>query len=113
MVVVHRSKTMQCLEVDQLKTVKFWKALFVEFLGTLLLILVGCGSCPGKDIVRISLTFGLGVATVVWVIGHVSGGHNQSCRHRRIPTDTQIRLYSVLPHYFKQPKSTISQFCAR
>jgi len=66
---------MPCLDVDQLKTAKFWKALIVEFLGTLLLVLVGCGSCPGKDIVRISLTFGLSVATIVWVIAHVSGGH--------------------------------------
>ena len=66
---------MPCLDIDQLKTAKFWKALFVEFLGTLLLILVGCGSCPGNDIVRISLTFGLGIATLVWTIGHVSGGH--------------------------------------
>jgi len=61
---------------------KFWRALIAEALGTFLLVLVGCGSCIGKDwesfsptIVQISLTFGLAVATIVWGIAHVSGGH--------------------------------------
>ena len=56
-------------------------ALIAEFLGTLLLVLVGCGSCAKldptqpTDVVQISLAFGLSVATIVWVIAHVSGGH--------------------------------------
>jgi len=82
----------------------FWKALLAEFLGTLLLVFIGCASCvrynlsdpdlppPTADptdtplvkclpdgnhdkIVQISLTFGLAVATIVWGIAHVSGGH--------------------------------------
>lgn len=58
------------------------KQLLAETVGTLLLVIVGCGSCAGggvssdqANIVRISLTFGLTVATIAMVIGHVSGCH--------------------------------------
>ncbi|XP_054721442.1 aquaporin AQPAe.a-like [Uloborus diversus] len=58
------------------------KAVFAEFLGTAILVLVGCGSCvAGWDetysptIVQISLAFGVTVATVAQCIGGVSGGH--------------------------------------
>merc|ERR1711970_824388 len=64
------------------------RSVVAEFLGTLLLVLVGCGSCMGGDedntnvqideqakIVRISLCFGLTVATLAQTLGHVSGCH--------------------------------------
>jgi MIP family channel proteins len=66
---------------DDIKTSIFWRAILAEFIGTLFLTFIGCGSCIGWDdtynptIVQISLAFGLGVATMVWAIGHVSGGH--------------------------------------
>ncbi|XP_076322430.1 aquaporin AQPAe.a-like [Tachypleus tridentatus] len=57
-------------------------ALLAEFLGTAILVLIGCGSCiTGWDshysptIVQIALAFGVTVGTVVQFIGHVSGGH--------------------------------------
>jgi len=62
-------------------SVKFYQALLAEFLGTFLLVVVACGSCAKfdpkqpTDIVQISLCFGLSVATIVWIIAHVSGGH--------------------------------------
>ena len=62
------------------------KAVTAEFVGTCLLVLVGCGSCIGGDrtdsnqsiddqanIVRISLCFGITVATLAQTLGHVSG----------------------------------------
>lgn len=74
-----------------------WKALLAEFLGTAVLVLVGCGSCLqwgspaeldgfGKikkestltdkpSIVQISLAFGITVATMAQAIGHISGCH--------------------------------------
>lgn len=59
-----------------------WKSFLAEFIGTGLLVLVGCGSCiSGWDenykptIVQIALAFGLTVGTVVQAICHVSGGH--------------------------------------
>jgi len=54
-------------------------ALLAEFLGTFLLVLLACGSCINPRLYpsffQIALAFGLSVATIVWVIGHVSGGH--------------------------------------
>lgn len=81
--------------LDDVKSLRFWKAVGAEFLGTLLLVLVGCGTCvtlrksyteiEGRDVVvvndytegvvRIALGFGLSVATIIWCVGHVSGGH--------------------------------------
>jgi len=66
---------MGCGADHEVKTAGFWLAVLAEFIGTGLLVLVGCGSCAGGDVVRISLAFGLGVATIVWTIAHVSGGH--------------------------------------
>lgn len=64
--------------VRDLQSVKFWFALLAEFLGTSLLVTVGCGACAAhkwQSIVQISLAFGLSVGTIVWAIAHVSGGH--------------------------------------
>lgn len=59
-----------------------WKALLAEFVGTLFIVLVGCGSgVSGWDgdyaptIVQISLAVGVIVATMVQCTGHISGGH--------------------------------------
>jgi len=57
-----------------------------EFAGTLALVLIGCGSCSGGDqgeaaiddqanTVRISLCFGLVLASLAQGLGHVSGAH--------------------------------------
>jgi len=72
---------MSTTSLEDVKTRKFWVALIAEFLGTFLLVVVACGSCASfdptqkADLVQISLAFGLSVATIVWVIAHVSGGH--------------------------------------
>ncbi|XP_035207751.1 aquaporin-2-like [Stegodyphus dumicola] len=58
------------------------KAVLAEFLGTAILVLVGCGSCTigwseaySPTVVQIALAFGVTVATVAQCIGGVSGGH--------------------------------------
>ena len=69
--------------LDDLGKVLFWKALVAEFIGTGFLVFVGCASAvtatPGANtdayVLRVALTFGLTVATMVWAICHVSGGH--------------------------------------
>ncbi|CAG5116945.1 unnamed protein product, partial [Candidula unifasciata] len=68
---------------EDISSLRLWKGIIAEFVGTLLLTLVGCGSCinlRGSDnttspIVQIALCFGLTVGTIVWAIAHVSGGH--------------------------------------
>merc|ERR1719175_116018 len=74
------------LGLSELRPLLLLRQLAAECIGTLLLVLVGCGSCMGGDqedgvkqlgdqanIVRIALTFGLTVATLAATIGHVSG----------------------------------------
>jgi len=67
---------MSTTSLEDVKSFKFWLALIAEFLGTLLLVVVACGSCSDRrDVVHIGLAFGLSVATIVWVIAPISGGH--------------------------------------
>jgi aquaporin Z len=59
------------------------RKLVAEFIGTLWLVLGGCGSAVlaaafpqvGIGLVGVSFAFGLTVLTMVYAIGHVSGGH--------------------------------------
>lgn len=60
---------------------KIWRMLFAEFLGTAMLLFVGCGSIMWLDdvgssaIVQIALTFGFTIASLVQVFGLTSGCH--------------------------------------
>merc|ERR1711935_1089076 len=57
--------------------VKTIKACVAELMGTMFLVLIGCGAAHsmGDDVVRIALAFGLAVATMAQSIGHISGCH--------------------------------------
>ncbi|CAG5129328.1 unnamed protein product, partial [Candidula unifasciata] len=69
--------------LEDITSLRLWKGIVAEFVGTLLLTLVGCGSCidltgnvaKTSPIVQIALCFGLSVGTIVWSIAHISGGH--------------------------------------
>uniref|UniRef100_A0A1E1XF86 Putative aquaporin aqpcic-like protein n=1 Tax=Amblyomma aureolatum TaxID=187763 RepID=A0A1E1XF86_9ACAR len=62
-----------------------WKAMVAEYIGTAVIVLIGCGSCinwgsPEKPqgeatMVQIAIGFGITVASMVQALGHVSGGH--------------------------------------
>ncbi|ODM86811.1 Aquaporin AQPAe.a [Orchesella cincta] len=73
---------------DVCRNKHLWRMLLAEFIGTLLLVFIGCGSCiswggnqpaaSGWDkpsIVQIALCFGIAVATIAQALGHVSGAH--------------------------------------
>lgn len=59
------------------------KKLIAEFIGTLWLVLGGCGSAVlaaaypelGIGFVGVALAFGLTVVTMAYAIGHISGCH--------------------------------------
>lgn len=62
---------------------ELWKQMLAEFLGTLFLVLIGCGSTVGGKLIDenasipfldIALCFGLTVGVIIHIIGHVSGG---------------------------------------
>jgi len=62
---------------NEVKTIKIVNSLLAEMLGTMFLVLIGCGAChnANNDFVRIALAFGVTVATIAQSIGHVSGCH--------------------------------------
>ena len=59
------------------------KKLAAEFIGTFWLVLGGCGSAvlaakfpeTGIGFVGVAFAFGLTVLTMVYAVGHISGGH--------------------------------------
>lgn len=47
-----------------------------NMLSSTVITLLGCGTWQNDGgAIHIALTFGLTVTTVVWVFGHISGGH--------------------------------------
>lgn len=61
-------------------TIAFARAVFSEFLATLIFVFFGLGSAlkwPSAlpSVLQISLTFGLAIGTMVLTFGHISGGH--------------------------------------
>lgn len=66
-------------------TKDFWRAVSGEYLATFIFVLLSLGSttswktgeekAPPADLVHISLSFGLSIATMVQCFGHISGGH--------------------------------------
>ncbi|XP_038069726.1 aquaporin-like [Patiria miniata] len=61
----------------EIRTAAFWRACLAEFIGTLFFVFLGLGSTvtTAADLVRISLAFGLAIATMVHCTAHISGGH--------------------------------------
>lgn len=63
---------------------QLWKQMLAEFLGTMFLVFIGCGSTVEGQLLEpntksvpylnIALCFGLTVGVIIHVIGHVSGG---------------------------------------
>ncbi|XP_048450561.1 aquaporin-1-like, partial [Rhincodon typus] len=66
----------------ELQRRSFWRAVLAEFLGMTIFVFLSTGSATKwtprgypADVVQISLTFGLSIATTAQIIGHLSGGH--------------------------------------
>ncbi|KAL8566327.1 hypothetical protein ACOMHN_050445 [Nucella lapillus] len=73
--------TRMATSLEDITSLRLWRGVMAEFVGVLLLVLVGCGSCisleggKSSSVVQIALCFGLSVGTIVWNIAHISGGH--------------------------------------
>lgn len=55
-----------------------FKKYICEFIGTAVLVLVGCGTAAltsGQEILLISIAFGLSIVAMAYVIGNISGCH--------------------------------------
>ncbi|XP_073939440.1 aquaporin-2 isoform X4 [Castor canadensis] len=64
----------------ELRSIAFSRAVFAEFLATLLFVFFGLGSALSwsqalPSVLQIAIAFGLGIGTLVQALGHVSGAH--------------------------------------
>jgi aquaporin Z len=82
----------------------------VEFLGTLWLVLGGCGSAVlaaafpnvGIGLLGVSLAFGLTVLTMAYAIGHISGCHLNPAVTVGLYTGKRFPASEVLPYIVAQ-----------
>jgi len=68
--------------IDDVKTLKFWRAILAEFFGTTFFLLCVTTVCqdwgtvdPSANHMEIGIGIGLAIATTAMMVGHVSGGH--------------------------------------
>ena len=84
--------------------------LTAEFLGTLWLVLGGCGSAVlaaafpqvGIGLLGVSLAFGLSVLTMVYAVGHISGGHFNPAVTVGLCTARRFSVRDVIPYVVAQ-----------
>jgi len=64
-----------------LQVVPLMKSVVAELLGTMLLVIIGCGAAiqwkTSFDTTQVSLAFGLAVMGIASFTGHISGGRDQ------------------------------------
>ena len=93
-----------------------WQKLTAEFLGTLWLVLGGCGSAVlaaafpqvGIGLLGVSLAFGLTVLTMVYAVGHVSGGHFNPAVTVGLCTARRFLGKDVVPYIVAQVAGAIA-----
>ena len=90
-----------------------------EFLGTLFLVLGGCGSAVlaaafpnvGIGLLGVSFAFGLSVLTMAFALGHVSGGHFNPAVTIGLCTARRFAGNEVLPYIVAQVCGAMSGAC--
>jgi len=110
------SPLLTCIGVNDIKDWRnFTRAVAAEFVGTLLLVFLGCGSCTGGDnheagvmvddqsnTVRISVCFGLVLGSVAQALGSVSGAHLNPAVSLSLWVARQVGLLRVLVYTLAQ-----------
>ncbi|MDQ3749275.1 MAG: aquaporin, partial [Acidobacteriota bacterium] len=86
------------------------KKLSAEFIGTLWLVLGGCGSAVlaaafpnvGIGLLGVSLAFGLTVLTMAYAVGHVSGAHFNPAVTLGLWAGKRFPANEILPYIIAQ-----------
>ncbi|XP_004429055.2 PREDICTED: aquaporin-5 [Ceratotherium simum simum] len=94
-------------------SVAFFKAVFAEFLATLVFVFLGLGSAlkwPSAlpSILQISLAFGLAIGTLVQALGPVSGGHMNPAITLALFVGNQISLLRTVFYVVAQLMGAIT-----
>ena len=92
------------------------KKALAEFIGTFWLVLGGCGSAviaaafPGVGIglLGVSLAFGLTVLTMVYALGHISGGHLNPAVTIGLWAGGRFKASDILPYIAAQVLGAIA-----
>lgn len=86
------------------------KKLLAEFIGTMWLVLGGCGSAVlaagvpdiGIGLLGVSFAFGLTVLTMAYAVGHISGGHFNPAVTLGLVAGGRFNIGSALPYISAQ-----------
>lgn len=86
------------------------KKLFAEFFGTFWLVFGGCGSAVfaagvpniGIGLLGVALAFGLTVLTMVYAVGHISGGHFNPAVSFGLWVGGRFEVKNLLPYIAAQ-----------
>jgi len=92
------------------------KRLSAEFIGTLWLVLGGCGSAVlaaaypnlGIGFAGVALAFGLTVLTMAYAVGHISGGHFNPAVTLGLWAGNRFDAKDILPYIIAQVLGAIS-----
>src|SRR6476620_8393123 len=92
------------------------KRLSAEFLGTLWLVLGGCGSAVlaaafpnlGIGFAGVSLAFGLTVLTGAYAFGHISGGHFNPAVTFGLWAGKRFEANDIIPYVIAQVLGAIA-----
>lgn len=91
------------------------RKLFAEFVGTFVLVLGGCGSAvlaatfpdTGIGWLGVALAFGLTVLTMVYAVGHISGGHFNPAVSLGLWAGKRFPVSELLPYIVTQVVAAI------
>src|SRR5579863_168843 len=92
------------------------KRLGAEFVGTLWLVLGGCGAAVlaakfpqvGIGLVGVALAFGLTVLTMAFAIGHISGCHLNPAVSLGLVVGGRFKAAELLPYWVAQVLGAIA-----
>ena len=92
------------------------KKVSAEFVGTLWLVLGGCGSAVfaaafpqlGIGFTGVSLAFGLTVLTMAYAVGHISGGHFNPAVTFGLWAGKRFPASEIIPYVFAQVLGAIA-----
>lgn len=92
----------------------FWRAVVAEFLAMSLFIFISIGSALGinfpvvanntrsQDNVKVSLAFGLSIATMAQSVGHISGAHLNPAVTLGLLLSCQISIFKAFMYILAQ-----------